>query len=282
VEVQVTFSQPFVVPENLGFLPFGELLVHPEECFTDPGLVITCDTGSEDRLGTMAGRLGGQTPVLVLDHHRSNPGYGTVNLVDPSAAATAVVVAELLDGLGIEIDAEIAACLYTGLSTDTGSFRHGSAAAETHLLAARLLDTGIRHDEIARQLYDTRPFAALSLLAELFARAVLEPEAAGGLGLVWTAATDADTTSRGLSSEQLEPVVDLIRATREAGVAAVFKQSSADAWTVSVRSRGVADVGAVCVSLGGGGHRLAAGFSATGPLEQVVGLLRTALAVQAQ
>jgi phosphoesterase RecJ-like protein len=240
--------------------------------------MVTFDTGSTDRLGSLADRVTAATDVLVVDHHQSNTRFGTVNLVDPTAAATAVVVVELLDRLGWELTAEIAAPVYTGLVTDTGSFKYVATTPAVHQLAARLLATGIRHDVISREIWDTAPFGYVQLLGAVCARATLDREAVKGLGLVWTTVTQEDLASYGLALSDVEGVIDVIRVSREAEVAAVLKRDPADGLLkVSLRSKGAIDVGAVCVALGGGGHRFAAGFTSDSSLDVTLAGLRAAL-----
>jgi len=215
----------------------------------------------------------------VVDHHASNTRYGTANLVDPSAAATAVLVAELVDRLGVELTAEVAAPLYTGLVTDTGSFKYAATTPSVHALAGRLLATGIRHDLISRDIWDTAPFAYVQLLGEVAARAVLERCAVGGLGLVWTRVDARDLERHGLGLADVEGVIDVLRTAREAEVAVVLKHDPVDGRIkVSARSKGAVDVGAMCTALGGGGHRFAAGFTASGSAEQALDTVRLALA----
>jgi phosphoesterase RecJ-like protein len=276
--VRPSFSEPFELPESLAGLPGAGLLVRPAEVPAAPPLLVTLDTGSADRLGTLAGLVESAAEVLVVDHHASYTGYGTVHLVDPAAAATAVLVEELVRRLDEPLDADVAACLYAGLVTDTGSFKFAATTAETHELAARLLRTGIRHDVLARRLLDTHPAGWLGMAGAALARARLEPEVAGGLGLVWTDTRAAEMAAAGLAADQAESVIDLVRTAAEAEVAAVFKELVAGGWTVSLRSKGRVDVSAVAVSLGGGGHRFAAGFTSAGDLDSTVDAVRRALA----
>lgn len=276
-QVTVSFSEPFAVPDTLAHLPGQDLLVPPAQAPAAPDVLVTFDTGSVDRLGDLADRVPSAGTVIVIDHHPSNTGYGDLHLIDTSAAATAVLVAQLLDHLGAPIDHDIAACLYTGLSTDTGSFRYAATTPDVHRLAARLLDTGIEHHLIARELYDSHPYAWVSLTGEIMSRAALEPAAAGGLGLVWTYSTVADLRSRDLGMDQVEGVIDVVRTAREAEVAAVYKELPDGSWAVSLRSKGRVDVGQISVDLGGGGHRFAAGFTAHGDLDVVVKQLRSAV-----
>ena len=272
-------SEPFEVPANYGFLPALDLLVPAQDVPAAPGLLVTLDSGSVDRLGTLADRVDAAGEVLVVDHHTSNTAYGSVHLVDRGAAATAVVVAELLDRLGLPLTQEVAAPLYTGLVTDTGSFKHASTSPKVHELAARLLATGIRHDLINRAIWDTQPFGYVRLLGDVCARARLEHAAAGGLGLVWTEVGADDLHRHGLGLSDVEGVIDVLRTAVEAEVAAVVKCDPADGlWKVSTRSKGAVDVGVVCTALGGGGHRFAAGYTSETDLPGTLEELRAALA----
>ena len=239
-----------------------------------PDLVICFDAASESRLGELAGRLSSATAALVLDHHASNPGFGTVNLVDPGAAATSVVAEQLLARLGVVVDPAIAECLYVALTTDTGSFRFEATTPAVHQMAARLLATGISPGDISRRVFDTRPFGAVRLFGEVLGRARLEPAAAGGRGLVWTFATLDDLARHDQRPYVLEALIDSVRCTAEADVSCVFKQITPGEWAVSMRSKGAVDVSRVAVTLGGGGHRFAAGFTGRGSAEQVVESIR--------
>jgi bifunctional oligoribonuclease and PAP phosphatase NrnA len=272
-----SFSEPFEVPSSLAGLPGVDLLVPPAELPAAPPLLVTFDAGSADRLGTLAPLVEKAGDVLVVDHHASNTRFGTVHLVDPAAPATAVLVEELVRRLGAPLDRDTAACLYAGLVTDTGSFKFSATTADTHRLAARLLETGIRHDVLARQLLDTHPAGWLGMVGTALARARLEPAAAGGLGLVWTDTRLAELAAAGLAPDQAESVIELVRTADEAEVAMVCKEAAGGAWMVSLRSKGAVDVSAVAVSLGGGGHRFAAGFTSRRTLEDTVAAVRTAL-----
>jgi len=271
-------GEPFEVPATYRFLPALDLLVPPASLPTAPRLLVSFDTGSVDRLGTLAGLVDSAADVLVLDHHATNTRYGTAHLVDERAAATAVVVAALLDRLGLPITAEVAAPLYTGLVTDTGSFKYAATTPAVHELAARLLSTGIRHDLISRAVWDTASFPYVRLLGAACSRARLEPAAVGGLGLVWTEVTAADLRTQELGLADIEGVIDVLRTAAEAEVAVVLKKEpDSDALRVSTRSQGAIDVGAVCAALGGGGHRFAAGFTSYDDVHSTLGRLRDGL-----
>ncbi|HEX3812637.1 MAG TPA: bifunctional oligoribonuclease/PAP phosphatase NrnA [Mycobacteriales bacterium] len=275
--VTVSFSEPYVVPAQLRILPGQDLLVPPADVPNENEVFVAVDTASAQRLGTLRERAESAARLIVLDHHASNSGFGDVLLLDTDAAAAGLVVAELIDRLRIPYDSGIAACLYAAIASDTGSFRFGNTTPDTHLLAARLLSVGFPHDELNRSLFDTRPAGWLRMLAGALDRAVIEPFALAGVGLVWTAVTAADLARDGLPFDQAESVIDVLRTTENAGVAAVFKEQSPGVWIVSTRSRGRWDVATACTALGGGGHRFAAGYTAYGELPAVVAQLRAAL-----
>ena len=274
--LQATFPGVFEVPEPFVALPGLDLLVPEEQAYADPDLVIFFDVAAESRLGALVDRLSARATVL-LDHHASNTRFGGVNLVDAHAAATSVVVEELLARLDIPLDKEIAECLYVALATDTGSFKFDMTTPRVHEMAARLIATGIRPGDISRRIFDTRPFGAMKLFGEVLGRAALDPTAAGGHGMVWTWATLDDLERYQQRPYVLDALIDPVRTVAEADVSVVVKQTGADEWAVSLRSKGAVDVSRVAVALGGGGHRLAAGFTGHGAPGEVVAAVREQL-----
>ncbi|WP_077090019.1 DHH family phosphoesterase [Mycobacterium rhizamassiliense] len=272
-QVEVSFAAPETLPESLRSLPGCHLLVGPDEIRRDVDLLVTVDVPSVKRLGALGELAGPGQQLLVIDHHASNEMFGTANYVDPSADSTTLLVAELLDAWGKPIDAEVAHCLYAGLTTDTGSFRWASARA--FRLAARLLDIGVDNAAISRTLMDTHPFVWLPMLSRVLDSARLLPDAAGGRGLVYVVVDNQEwATSR---PEEVESIVDIVRTTQQAEVAAVFKEVAPQQWSVSMRSKREVDLAAVASEFGGGGHRLAAGYSTTGSIDDAVASLRDAL-----
>jgi bifunctional oligoribonuclease and PAP phosphatase NrnA len=267
-------DEPFEVPAILRFLPGQSLLRPPAEVPDRPQVMVSFDAASIDRLGSLAGRAQAAGELIVLDHHASNTGFGTVSLVDPAAAATAVLAAELIRRLGIPLTPDVALGLYAGLVTDTGSFKYSATTPRVHELAAQLLATGIDPGAVARELYDRAPFGYLGMLSAALGRATLDRDAAGGLGVVWTTVTQADRELAGLPFDAAESVIDTVRKTNEAEVAAVLKEDDAGDWQVSVRSKSLVDVGAACTALGGGGHARAAGFSYSGGAGAAISALR--------
>jgi phosphoesterase RecJ-like protein len=274
--VLATFPGEFEVPVPYQVLPGLDMLVTAAEAYREPRLIVIFDVAAESRLGSLA-PLAAAGHSVVLDHHASNTRFGSVNLVDPRAAATSVVVAGLLTRLGVPLDAEIAECLYVALATDTGSFKFDMTTPAVHELAARLIATGISPSDISRRIFDTRPFGAMKLAGEVLGRAQLDAAAAGGHGMVWTYATLADLSRYEQRPYVLDTLIDPIRSVAEADVAVVVKETGPGEWAVSLRSKGAVDVSRVAVALGGGGHRLAAGFTGRGTPEEIVAAVRSLL-----
>ncbi|MGH3436334.1 MAG: DHH family phosphoesterase [Sciscionella sp.] len=279
--VWVAFGEPAETPESLRHLDPLHLVVPVDAVPAAPELIVALDTASAARLGILAGRVSASIAaggtVLVLDHHVSNTRFGTHNHIDPTAEATATIAARVLEAMGVALTdpggEPIARGLYAGLATDTSMFRR--ATPDTHRLAARLLEAGVDADATLRPITDVHPFGWLRMLSAVLAGARLEPDAARGLGLVSAVVTAEDAA--GLRSEEVESVVDVVRATGEAEVAAVLKQAGPSTWTGSLRAVGALDVSAVARHFGGGGHTLAAGFTAHGSAREVLDELRSAL-----
>lgn len=269
---QVSFAEPDALPASLHTLPGGHLLVTPQALRRDADLVVTVDIPSINRLGTLRELAASGREVLVIDHHASNQLFGTANFVDPAADSTTMLVAELLDAWNKPIDLAVAHCLYAGLTTDTGSFRWASARA--HRLAARLIEVGVDNAAVSRTLLDTHPFAWLPMLSRVLGSARLDADAADGRGLVY-AVVDHEEWSAA-RSEEIESIVDIVRTTQQAEVAAIFKEIGPGRWSVSMRSKSM-DVSTVASTFGGGGHRLAAGYSASGTADDLIAALRSAL-----
>lgn len=271
--VEVGFAEPAGLPESLASLPGCRLLVSPDAMRRDVDLVVTVDVPSVKRLGALSDLAVEADEVLVIDHHASNDVFGTANFVDVKADSTTMMVADILDAWGKPIDPDVAHCIYAGLTTDTGSFRWASARALR--LAARLVDGGVDNAAISRTLMDSHPFGWLPLLSRVLASARLLPDAAGGQGLVYAVVGNQDWDSS--RPEEVESIVDIVRTTQQAEVAAVFKEIAPQQWSVSMRAKAAVDLASVASGFGGGGHRLAAGYSTTGTIDDAVASLRTAL-----
>lgn len=272
-------DDPFTVPRILQSLPGKHLLQSPEQVrnMGTFDVALSCDVSTQERIGANLDTYLSAPVRVVIDHHVSNDGFGTINIIDHTAAANVVLALQLIDELGAELTADIAHALYAGLITDTGCFKYSATDVETHMIAARLMRTGIDHSRIAQQMYDDEPFAVVQLLARALGQAACDQSALGGRGLVWTAVSASDRQALGLPEDAAERVIDVLRITTEAEVAAVLKQSDAGTWKLSLRSKGDVDVSAAAGALGGGGHRFAAGADVGDDVALAIQAVRRAL-----
>src|SRR4051794_6951894 len=178
--VQVSFAAPERIPDTLRPLdPLG-LVVPAAAVRGAPEVLVCCDAAEPARLGGLADRLRTAGASVMIDHHASNPGFGTVQVLDPAAEATVLLVHRVLVAMGAPVDADVARCLYAGLVTDTRGFR--TAGPRAHRLAAELIEAGVAPPQLTRPLMDTHPFDWLAALGAIVTGAVLEPTAAGGAG----------------------------------------------------------------------------------------------------
>lgn len=270
-----SWSEPFVVAPHYTFLPGLHLTTKPQDFPEAPEVMVTFDCGSLGRLGDLAGPARAAGELIVLDHHLSNDRYGTINVVDVDAAATAVVVREVARRLGWPLTRDAALCLYTGVVTDTGRFQYSNTTPEVFELACELSQFDLPIAAVTRQLFEEHSFRYLKMVGACLARAELDRE----LGFVATWITNFDLDGFDVGIEETEGLIDLVRRTAEAKVACVCKET-ADGIRVSLRSVSDVDVGAIATQFGGGGHKYAAGFVAPYPVTSVLDSIKAALREQ--
>lgn len=261
-DVQVYIGQPLPHSANMRTIP-GVDRIHYGAPLPDDGLVVTVDCASADRTGSlMPAILEDPSRVIVIDHHNTNPGFGGMNLIVESESTT-VMVRELLGCLGVDLDPDIAYCLYAGLVTDTGSFRWGTP--RMHVFAAELMEYGLNTRQIALDLMDTMGPVDLQLMGEVLAKTQIVPTK----GLSVAVLTIPVGIHSRMSQTAVESIIDYSRSLEGTDVGVVLKEQAPKYWAMSLRSV-VVDVSAVAQQLGGGGHWAAAGYSATGTRNEVI------------
>ena len=261
-DAQVYIGQPLPHSSNMRTIPGVDEILYDQPLPAD-GLVVTVDCASADRTGShMPAILSEPSRVVVIDHHNTNPGFGGMNLIVESESTT-VMVRELLGCLGVELDPDIAYCLYAGLVTDTGSFRWGTP--RMHVFAAELMEYGLNTRQIALDLMDTMGPVDLQLMGEVLAKTQIVPTKGLSVAVL---TIPAGIHSR-MSQTAVEAIIDYARSLEGTDVGVVLKEEAPKFWAVSLRST-VVDVSAVAQRLGGGGHRAAAGYSAAGSRDAVI------------
>jgi bifunctional oligoribonuclease and PAP phosphatase NrnA len=266
-------NAPLVVPRWAEVLPGLDLLVEVQDFPEAPDVMVTCDCASFDRLGPLGDAATIASELIWIDHHRSNDGRGTIRLVEPAASSTCELVAGVIDAIGGDMTDASAVCLYAGLIADTGRFQYEAATAETLRLAARLREHPFDHARISQVLYEDNRAAYLGVLSVAMSRAQLETDA----DLVWTYVLWSDLERADIGPGEVDDLIDVLRSTREVDAAALLKQQRDGLFKVSVRSRGAHDLSAVAATFGGGGHRLAAGYTSEHGPAETIARLRMAL-----
>ncbi|HET6810477.1 MAG TPA: bifunctional oligoribonuclease/PAP phosphatase NrnA [Acidimicrobiales bacterium] len=268
-----SWPEPQHVAPHYAFLPGLDSVTKAADFPSAPEVMVTFDSGSLDRLGSLvpAARAAGE--LIVVDHHASNTRYGSINVIDPDAAATAVIVRALARRLGWALTRDAALCIYTGLVTDTGRFQYANTTPEVFALAEELAEFDLPIAFMTRELFEKHRFSYLRLVSDVLARAELDPET----GMVFAWVTQDDLARHGVGLDETEGLIDLVRRTAEARVAMVAKESP-DGVRVSLRSVDETDVGVVATALGGGGHRFASGFVWPGTVADAARAVRRSLA----
>jgi phosphoesterase RecJ-like protein len=214
-------------------------------------------------------------PVGTIDHHLSNRGYATYNVVESGSAATCEMLAGMLLDLGLEIDAHTAQALFTGIMTDTGQFRFASASARCFRLAGELVARGAAPAEAGFQLYERESEAKLRLLQEFLASLRLE---CAGRVAIGTLAADAFART-GATPEDTEGLVDYARSIDGVDIGALIQLNSDGSAKASLRARNATfRVDQVAALFNGGGHACAAGLTVKTGAAGFYGRLRDALA----
>ena len=252
--------------EKYSFLPRAELLSKPPAAPEDVDVAIALDTAIQNRLGTALAAVHSAKLWINIDHHLSNPGYGDLVYVDPTAPATGQIIFDLIKNQGFPFNREIAENLFAAISTDTGSFQYPKTTARTFEIAAQLVCTGIDVGRLNQLLYENYPRRRIELLRELLRTMRFESDgrvASFSLSLKTAAALQ-------VLPEDNEGLIDHLRAIRGVIVAVFFEELSDGKVRVSMRSKTDAiDVCMICQKFGGGGHTLAAGARVRGTLAEV-------------
>ncbi|MEC7357815.1 MAG: bifunctional oligoribonuclease/PAP phosphatase NrnA, partial [Verrucomicrobiota bacterium] len=255
-------------PSNLNFLGGSDKISLPPRNHIDADLCIALDTANHERLGRgciEAVKL--VKPVINLDHHITNEGYGDFIYVDPESPATAQIIYELISNEGFPFPAASRDSLFVGISTDTGSFRYPATTARTYEVAADLLRMGADCGVLSSAVYERYPYRRIELLKKLLGnlRMTVDDQVAS-----WC--LDLKTKEElSIKPEDSENLSDLIRGIDSVRVAVFFEELKDCSVRVSMRSKDVnlANVSKICSHFGGGGHPLASGARVNGELHEV-------------
>jgi len=236
------------LPNYLDFLPNFKKIKYKMD-YTD-SLIISCDCGSIDRLGfDLEGR-----EILNIDHHKSNTMYGVINVIIPEYASASQVAYSLFDRL-YNIDAQVATCFYTALLSDTRYFTTSSVNEEVFAVAKALVSKGAIPNEIAYNFTQRRPLASVRILEKALSTLALYKEAK----IASLYVNKCDIISSGAQVPDMEGIVDYARSLVTVEIA-LFAMELDEGIRISLRSKHL-DVSSIAIAFGGGGHKVAAGFT---------------------
>ena len=264
-------------PLKLAFLDARKLLQAPS-----PGhrfdCVIATDSASFERLGKVGKCVQHRRLLINIDHHASNTRYGDIHWVSAREASTGELIFRLLKVAGWPITPPIADCLFTAVSTDTGSFQYPNTRPTTYHVAAELVKRGADLAKISNEVYQSYPLSRVRLLKHVFNHFRLAHD--DQIAYFWL--KKADFARTGADTTDAEGLIDHIRAIEPVVVACVFEELGTELTRISLRSKSdQVNVNDIASQFGGGGHRAAAGARVTGkPLavqRRVVAAIKKAL-----
>ncbi|MCX6905701.1 MAG: bifunctional oligoribonuclease/PAP phosphatase NrnA [Verrucomicrobia bacterium] len=267
------------VPQKYAFLDPDGLMQKPRpSCSFD--CVIATDAASFERLGCVREMIQGQKLLINIDHHASNSRFGDINWVIPRAPSTGELVYQWLRQARWPITPQIANCLFTAVSTDTGSFQYPTTRPTSYHVAGELVKRGADLERICHEVYQSFPLSRVRLLQRVYDRFRLTDE--NRIAYFWL--KQADYARTGADKADSEGLIDHLRAIEPVVVACVFEEVEPELVRVSLRSKTTAvDVNQIAALFGGGGHPAAAGARISGrPLSvqrRVIATVKHALAV---
>jgi phosphoesterase RecJ-like protein len=218
--------------------------------------VVALDCASFERLGKAGPFIARRKPLINIDHHESNTRYGEINWVSPHEPSTGELIHRLLKIARWKITPQIADCLFTAVSTDTGSFQYASTRPGTFHVGADLVTRGADLAKITDEVYQSYPLSRARLLKHVYGRFKLSHDHQ----IAWFWLKKADLARTGAVSNDTEGLIDHIRAIEPVVVACVFEEVEPELTRISLRSKSKhVNVSDICGQFGGGGHPAAAG-----------------------
>lgn len=267
--VKVDCTDPF--PEKYSY--FTDKL---EKLEFDEEFVVSVDVADTKLLGEKLSDYADKID-LCIDHHGSNTKYAKEYYVEASAAAAAQVIAKLIRLMNVEFDKDIANAIYTGITTDTGCFRYTNVTAETHRIAADMIDCGAESGMINRLMFETKSRSRLEIERRVMDSIQFYLD---GRCAIAYATIDMMKESGAVDSD-MEGVSSLPRQIEGVMAGITLREKNNGKFKVSVRTTDELDASAICANFGGGGHKAAAGCMITGTLneaiEQIIEVVRQAL-----
>lgn len=255
-------------PSDFSFLP-GIDMIRDYNGVSLIDLLIAVDASDIDRLGKNKGLINSAKTVINIDHHISNTNFGHINVVDSNASATGELIYKLINELKIVIDEDIATCIYTAISTDTGSFMYDNTTAETHEIASNLIKHGADKENININIYQNRSLSR----TELFIKSLNSLDMYFDNQVAIIKVTKDMLKETNTTMEDTEGIISFVRDIGPVEVAVLMKETNKEQTKISMRSKRYVDVAKLTSVFNGGGHKKAAGCTINRPILEVDELL---------
>lgn len=220
----------------------------------NPSYIITVDVSNKSLLGDKLKEYEDKVD-LCIDHHISNSDYAKYTLVNSSVASASEIIYNIINALGIEIDKEIAKCIYTGITTDTGCFKYSNVRPSTHMKAAYLMTTGIDTSAINRLMFDNK--SKSSIILQGLAISTLKTYLDDKCAIMYITKEMIDNCSA--TNSDIDGIVSISRQIEGILVGILVKEKDKNLYKVSVRTDESINACHICEQFGGGGHPVAAG-----------------------
>jgi len=255
------------IPAVYRFLPGVRLVKQTMPPTYDWDTAVILDCGDIERIGTAAESVRGLPQIINIDHHVTNTAFGQYRLVDSEASSSVEIVYRLLKRMNVAFDKAIATAIYTGILTDTGSFRFANTNSAAYAICSEMVQCGVDPYTVAQHVYGTYSLGRIKLLN--MALDSIEISANGKLSLMTlTQEMFAETDT---NPEDVDGMINYAKRIEDVRVAALILENSSSVaqkrFHVSLRSDGTVDVAEIAASFGGGGHYNAAGFGVESSLK---------------
>lgn len=254
------------VPYRYSFLPKPVRIERTLENL-EYNSVFVLDCGDLSRIGDEVELLKKDIEIVNIDHHETNSMFGSINYVVKEACATSAILYEILRELNFPINYNIAINIYTGVFTDTGSFRYPNTNKDAFRICGQMIDFGVEPSYVARMVYEAHPPERFFLLSRVLKTIdVIDKIVIAYLTREMLKETNANY-------EHSDGFVEYLNEIKGVEVACLIRELAERKWKISMRSKGERDVSKICRVFGGGGHRSAAGCVLDGDLTEVKEML---------
>lgn len=272
---KITIVNQSELPNRLSYLyHYDDIIQYHSELELHFDAVVALDCADASRMGDVLTLIQqSKAPLLNIDHHPTNNGFGSLNIIRANAAATVEIIYDLIKLTPFTPDLACAKALYSGLLTDTGGFRYSNTSPAVMAMASELLALGVSAYELADHLLEKMTMGKLKLLKTALARITFNEEQTIG----WVTILEEDFTNCGAVTEDIEGIVNYILNVEGVEVGILFKQSENGVIKASIRSAGKVNVSKVAQSFGGGGHVRAAGCRLSSDMDESVNSLVEAI-----